>query len=216
MKDERLSKNSAGWKAVAMLATVISLGLSFQVRSLLASRAEVRRLREDMRHLHPGQHVPTVRAATLTGDSVTIGETSPGRSQVLIFFTTTCPYCRATLPAWRDLTRSLLADSAGRHDVYWVSLSSPDSTREYVKDHAIAAPVAFLPDKKVRRVYGVHGVPVTVVLDARGRVLHTRRTVLATAASIDSVMLMAERANAMTTRVQDSAAVPKAPSRSSP
>jgi peroxiredoxin len=216
MSGERVGRKLAAWKVLAILATALSAALSFQVRSLYGYRAEVRRLREDMRHLHPGQHVPTVRAATLAGDSVTLGETAPGRSQVLIFFTTTCPYCRATLPAWRDLSRSLLADRAGRHDVYWISLSSRDSTRQYVADHAITAPVVFLPDKKDRRVYGVHGVPVTVVLDGRGRVVHARRAALETAASIDSVLLMAERANAMTIRAQDSSAVLNAPPKPSP
>jgi peroxiredoxin len=202
----------AAWKVLAILATALSAALSFQVRSLYGYRAEVRRLREDMRHLHPGQYVPAVRAATLAGGSVTLGETAPGRSQVLIVFTTTCPYCRATLPAWRELTRSLQADSASRHDVVWVSLSARDSTRDYVAEHGITAPVAFFPDSRTRRAYGVHGVPVTIVLDARGRVMHARRAELATAASVDSVMLMVHRADSMTVAVQDSLATPKAAS----
>jgi hypothetical protein len=98
----------------------------------------------------------------------------------------------------------------------WVSLSSRDSTRDYVAEHGIAAPVAFFPDSRTRRAYGVHGVPVTIVLDARGRVVHARRAELSTAASIDSVILMVHRADSMTMRVQDSLAAPKAPSRSSP
>ena len=47
---------------------------------------------------HRGYVVPTLRAETLAGDSATIGEMPDSSGVRLVFvFTTTCPYCKATL-----------------------------------------------------------------------------------------------------------------------
>jgi peroxiredoxin len=161
-------------------------------------RAEVTILRGQSRVLErvellprPGQWLPTVRAVTLTGDSVTIGEVRDGRNQVLLFFTAQCPYCLRTVPAWRRLHEALASEPAGP-GVIWISLSSRDSTAEYVRRHGIRAEaVAFPPDWKMERVMRTRAVPVTVVLDHRGKISFTRAAVLGCDGAIDSVRVAA-------------------------
>jgi peroxiredoxin len=116
--------------------------------------------------------VPTFRALTLGGDSVTIGAT-PGRRQVLLFFTTTCPYCLASLPAWR---RIAAADSAEptRFDLIGVSLDSAEQSSRYVMVHAVPFLVVMLPERKLARLYRASSVPLTMVLDSTGRVVYAR------------------------------------------
>src|SRR5512140_2924550 len=97
--------------AAGLIAT-----LALEVRSLRSKATELMARRS---FPYESQWVPTVRAATLLGDSVTIGETTPGRTQVLIAFSVTCPHSLASLPAWKRISAALLADSARRADVYW-------------------------------------------------------------------------------------------------
>lgn len=85
----------------------------------------------------PGYWLPTTHAATLTGDSVVLGKTAAGRSQVLIYFTVTCPYCLQSVPWWKETVARLDADEQGRFDIIWVSLSDRDSTANYVARHDI-------------------------------------------------------------------------------
>jgi len=187
-----------------LLAGVVIVVLALEVRALRPQAIELKRMRA---FPFVGQWVPTVRAVTLQGDSVTVGETSKGRSQVLIFFTVSCPYCRQTLPAWKRITAELLADSARRHDIYWVSLSAADSTRQYVAEHGISAPVLLPPDAKMVHVYRVKGVPMTLVVDYRGRITHVHPSVISSPAGIDSVLALARQVDAVAV---SAAAVPQA------
>ncbi|MEJ7812538.1 MAG: redoxin domain-containing protein [Gemmatimonadaceae bacterium] len=188
------SGTKASWYArikasVVYVALAVALGLvavlSLQART---QRGELRRYQYRTMHPYPGMWVPTVRAATLAGDSVTIGRTALGRRQVLIAFTTTCDFCRQSIPRWKRLSAELVADTTHQAEVFWLSLSSADSTRRYVREHQIAFPVIKLPEAKLERVYRTNAVPVIVVLSDSGRVVYSRAAVLSTRAAIDSVL----------------------------
>ena len=155
---------------------------------------QVRQLRAFPR---AGQWMPTVRAVSTTGDSLTLGETTSGRAQVLIFFTTTCPYCKENLDAWKRISSELAADSARRFDVVWVSGSYMDSTRAYVERNGITVPVVKMPSNKWIRAFQVKGVPMTMVLDHWGRVAHMHPSLFASSAARDSVVAAAYRAAAV-------------------
>lgn len=143
-----------------------------------------------------GQYLPTVRAATLQGDSVTVGETTRGRSQVLIYFSPNCQYCRETLPEWKRISDALLRDPARRFDVIWVSVSTEDSTRAYVESHQLTGTVVRMPSSKLHRVARVKAVPMTLVLDRQGQVVHVHPSVFRTRPASDSVVTAAHLAAA--------------------
>lgn len=174
--------------------------LTMQVHRLVPQAEELRK-----RKAFPfvSQAVPTVRLIDYQGDSVTIGETTEGRSQVLFFFTTSCPKCAATLPEWKKLSERLAADSGRRIDVIGVSLSSADSTLQYVATQSLPYPVVRLTDLKSKRLFRVKGVPMTLVLNWEGQITHVHAGEFATREQRDSVSAMAVQ----TARVRADSAV---------
>jgi peroxiredoxin len=189
------SNNSTRWIPQLILAVCLALIviLGLQARALRGYQRQVQRMKTLP---HAGQWVPTVRVSTIVGDSITIGETTAGRAQVLIAFSTTCEFCMATIPHWKRLTDSLTRDPRSRFDVVWLSASSWDSTRSYASRHGIVAPVAKLPSAKLARVYQIKVVPLTLVIDRWGRVEHAHASLFKNAAALDSVFVAAYRAAA--------------------
>lgn len=135
---------------------------------------------------YAGMVVPAVKATTLTGDTITIGDPPSGGRQVLLFLTTTCGYCRETLPAWRQLAAALRSSAEGV-EVIGVSLDSPAATVEYVRKESLTFPIVELPDARMRSLYRAKGVPITLVVGDGGRVLHSRMGALTTQSATDSV-----------------------------
>src|SRR5438552_3092671 len=102
-----------------LAATVLTLGL--QNRSL---RERERDLVMRYTHPHKGVLLPPFRAATLRGDSVTIGELAHEGRQVLFFFTTKCPYCRASWPAIAKIDSEIKRNTVMRAQLIAIALES--------------------------------------------------------------------------------------------
>jgi len=148
---------------------------------------EVNDLRLRQHTLHAGLFVPAFRTVTLAGDSVTVGQAFAGGYQVLFVFTTTCPYCLATLPAWERIAEAAGAEASTRVQVLGISLDSATATGAYVTQHGLTFPVLTFPDDKTARLYRADAVPVTVVVDPDGRVILGRPGGL-TDAAVDSIL----------------------------
>lgn len=133
-------------------------------------------LREATRKPLPGYAVPTFTAPTLEGDTVTVGQTSPGQRQLLFVFTTTCPYCQATLPAWKHLASRVQADPGldREVEVLGISKDSLAATRAYRHEHDLEFPILQFPRRKLVRLYRGGAVPLTMILDADGVVEYSR------------------------------------------
>jgi len=173
----------AGAVATVMLALIILLG--FEVHSLRPKADELRR-RKALPYV--GQFQPTVKVATLTGDSIVLGETTFGRGQLLMFFTATCPICKRTVPSWKRISERLHADVARRFDVVWVSLSSADSAKRWVAEQRISDPVVRMPNSKMLAVYRIKGVPITLLLDEQGQVAYMHPSFYASVMAEDSLV----------------------------
>lgn len=170
---------------VAALALVVVLARQNQ-----ALAAQNTKLRKQATQPVAGLALPTFRTATLAGDSVTVGERADGGRQVLFVFTTTCPYCRASIPAWKRIAAA--ADSMAAPlpaSAFGVVLdTSDDAARRYIAEHALPYRVVKFPSRKVGAMYRVRSVPATLVLDAEGRVLYSKIGVLTDPAVVDSVL----------------------------
>ena len=111
-----------GVALLAASALVVRLGQ----RGIAISKAYAE-LRTKATLPYRGYAVPTFRAAALTGDSITVGQLpDSGGRQVVLVFTTTCPYCRATLPVWKQLADSLGGFGRGES---WPSASIRSASR---------------------------------------------------------------------------------------
>lgn len=185
--------------ATAVMTSLVVL-LSMQMKPLRAQARELM-LRKALPYI--GQVQPTLRAVTLDGDSVTIGETASHRAQVLLFFSPSCTYCRETAPSWKQVAQAL-AVSRDSVDVLWVSTGDADSTRAWAAEHGLREPVVLMPRGKARATWRIKGVPLTLITDWQGQVRYVRPSVIRTVATQDSIVLAARTVSARVgdTRVQ--------------
>jgi len=167
------------------VAALLVVALAFQNRTL---REELRTLRRRGERPYPGLVVPTFRAVTLAGDSVTIGEGAPGARQVLFIFNTTCGFCRETLSYWRRIADELRTEERREVEVYGISVDSEAETRRYVGEEGVSFPVLGFPEVKLVRLYRAEGVPRTLVLDHEGEVLYARAGSFNSQGVVDSVI----------------------------
>jgi peroxiredoxin len=168
--------------ATVAIAAILVVILAMRVRTL-------NRVNEDLyRRLsrpHAGMFVPAFSSSTTDGGVVSVGSPRAGR-QVLFVFTATCPYCRASIPAWTRIGADLEA-ARGRGAAVGVSLDPPDTTRAYATRHALRYPVAVFPDGRTAALYRAGSVPVTMVVDSTGRVVYARIGELNEGPAADSV-----------------------------
>lgn len=174
----RLSFGTAGTLGL-VAALLLVLALSHQNR-------ELRRQLVDLRYRsirpHAGLFVPAFRTATLSGDSVVVPD--PENPEVLVLFSTTCPYCLASIPSWNKLARLLQQHGTA---LIGISLDSTKQTIDYVADHGLDFPVAFFPDEGYRYMYRANSVPALVVLSPEGSIVYSRMGVLTEESAKDSV-----------------------------
>jgi peroxiredoxin len=134
-------------------------------------------------------YVPVIRAPSLQGDSVLIGEPGEGERQVLLVFDTRCPYSRASLPWWNELAERLAEDSGAQ--TYGVSLDSLEASRTYAMEHGLVFSVVSLAQRRAQRLFHLRRVPQILILSDEGRVAFTRLGVLESDAAVDSIVAAA-------------------------
>lgn len=168
--------------AALVLASAIIVVLALQQRSL---KREIAECRTRMRTLHRGAFVPAVRVPTIEGDTVILGQSPSGAPQLLLVLTTTCPYCKASLPHWQKLAPE--AQDLGAQ-VFAVSLDAAAATDAYRDEHQLDLPFVILERWKDKVLYRAWSVPQTAVLDADGRVVHVTLGVFDRPQARDSVL----------------------------
>lgn len=166
---------------LALSGLVVALGL--QNRSLEDRIGEVIRQSSTPRE---GMYIPEIRITTLAGDSLRIARGADGSRQVLAVFTTTCPYCRASIPRWKELEERLGEEGGAR--LIGIAVDSVHRAEAYVREHGITYPVTVLNHPRYFQFLRVQAVPEMLVLDHEGRVTFTRIGVMETAAAVDSVL----------------------------
>ncbi|MDB4949445.1 MAG: cytochrome c biosis protein [Gemmatimonadetes bacterium] len=168
--------------ATIAIAAILVVVLAVRVRTLNRLNEELyRRLSRP----HAGMFVPAFSSSTTDGGVVSVGSPRAGK-QVLFVFNATCPYCRASIPAWTRIGIALQAAN-GRGAAVGVSLDAPDTARAYATRHALRYPVAVFPDGRTAALYRAGSVPVTMVVDSTGRVVYARIGELNEGSAADSV-----------------------------
>ncbi len=171
-------------------AAVLVVVLGQQKRDLInqVEQAELRARRAATEPLR-GMYMPAFQAAPVEGGAATtIGQLPAEGRQVLLFYTTTCPYCLSSIPAWKQITSAVDTISSIRATVYGVSLDSLDATRTYITKHGLPYPTVQFPNDKLAAMYRSGTVPVTLVLDEQGRTVYSRTGELREKVAIDSVI----------------------------
>ncbi|HVH12989.1 MAG TPA: TlpA disulfide reductase family protein [Longimicrobium sp.] len=186
MKDRLVS--ALPYLALAAAAVLVVV-LGQQKRDLIE---QVEKAQLDLRRATTeplrGMYMPAFNAPTVEGDSATIGQLAGEGRQVLLMYTTTCPFCLSSIPAWKEVTAAVDTMTGMRATVYGVSLDSADVTRQYITKHGLPYPTIRFPDSRTAGMYRAGTVPVTLVLDENGRAVYTRTGELRDRAAIDSVI----------------------------
>ena len=178
--------------AALMLTIVISVGLLVRVaQGKQAAEERVQRLFDRTQNPHAGVYVPIYEATSTAGEAVRLGRPEPGTRQLLLFFTTTCPYCLNSVPSWNALAE--LADSRGDVSALGVALDSTHLVTAYQGDHGLKYPVVELHDPRFLRLFRVTTVPLTMVIEPDGRVAYVRRGQFANHTFVDSVRAVLDR-----------------------
>ncbi|UCD24379.1 MAG: TlpA family protein disulfide reductase [Gemmatimonadota bacterium] len=111
---------------------------------------------------------------------------SVGHVQILFVFTTTCQYCKASLPAWKQIAAELAASE--RAEVVGVSIDSVEPTRRYLVEHGIELPVVSFTDRRLLALYRAGTTPQTLIIDADGRVGYSHLGAVTDPLVIDSIL----------------------------
>lgn len=113
--------------------------------------------------------VPAFRLPSLRDPgSVVSLESFRGRPVVVNFWASWCVPCRKEMPAFQAVYREV------HTRVAFVGVDHEDARTDalaFVRTTGVRYPIAFDPDGKTARDYGMFGVPTTVFIDARGREL---------------------------------------------
>jgi peroxiredoxin len=184
-------------RAAVAFTCVMLVGAAFLVILLARQNRLLRETKQRLtdRILYPyaGLFVPEARVESLAGDTVVIGSGTTGRPQLLFFFTTSCQYCKESIPIWNSLADSVAAGTPPVAMVYGVSLSSKDSTRAFMRDHPVRFPVVTMLGPRMRYLYRARAVPVTVVLGSDGRYSFSSLGVITSSATVDSLLRAARQ-----------------------
>ncbi len=166
-----------GWvvPSALLFATALVVLLAIQNRAL---REDYAALLEQTRLPHPGLPLPTFETVTMDGKPVTIGRSPDGARQILFIFDTSCPYCEASLPAWKKIATALDTAPGDGIDVYGISLDAADTSARYAAQHGLSFPILTFPEAKLAALYRSRVVPQLLLLDSAGVVLYARPGVL--------------------------------------
>jgi cytochrome c biogenesis protein CcmG/thiol:disulfide interchange protein DsbE len=114
---------------------------------------------------------PPLPSAVLQGPAATLASLR-GRPALVNFWASWCLPCRQEAPALERLWRSLHGSAA----VVGVDFDDErDAAREFIRSHGLSYPMLSDPSGAAGPRFGFSGLPTTVVLDPRGRIVETLR-----------------------------------------
>ena len=113
-----------------------------------------------------GEPAPALPSRSLGGPPVTLASLR-GEPAAINFWASWCIPCRREAPELELLHRA--PHGPGRLvGVNWMDGLS--DARAFIRDYHLTFPNLRDPDGEVGRAYGIVGLPVTVILDSRGRI----------------------------------------------
>ncbi|HEX2202386.1 MAG TPA: TlpA disulfide reductase family protein [Longimicrobium sp.] len=175
--------------AALTLAAVLVVVLGQDKRELIGKVEDLQvKYREAVTQPRPGMFMPAFQTTTLDGRPATVGQLPAEGKQVLFVYTTTCRYCKSTLPTWKRLAALLDTMRTPRVQVFGVSLDSLEATRKYSAENRLPYPTVSFPEDKLVQMYRAGTVPLTLVLDQEGRTVYSRVGEITQQAAFDSIV----------------------------
>jgi thiol-disulfide isomerase/thioredoxin len=114
---------------------------------------------------------PDYVGTTLDGEPVLL-TSHPGQAVVLSFWATWCPYCLKELPILDGIQKA----GKGKIHVIAVNTEKRDVFRKVVRAlDSLGLQLAYDPDGKARKAYGVSGIPHMVIIGRDGKIVAVYR-----------------------------------------
>ena len=178
--------------AALALATALVVALGWQLHQ---ARENQRWLSQRATQPYIGMYVPHIAMASLDGASRTLGQ-PVGDYQVLYFFTTGCPHCRASAPLVKAIAGQLEAASGGRAEMIGVALDPAVAADAYAREHGFAFPVIASQDRRSAMLFRARNVPLLLVIGRDGRVRYARVGEINTKEGVNGVLTAVRRKEA--------------------
>ena len=118
-----------------------------------------------------GEPAPALPSAVLQPPKVTIADLR-GEPALINFWASWCDPCRQEAPELERLSRTL---PGGARLVGVDYTDREDAAREFIRTYDWTFPVLSDPDGVYGARYSFSGLPTTVVIDSRGRIVETLR-----------------------------------------
>ncbi|MGH8084598.1 MAG: peroxiredoxin family protein [Lysobacter sp.] len=173
-----------GLVAALVLSTALVLLLALEVRQ---SREAQRWLAERASQPYQGMYVPRVPVTALDGSRHELGQPR-GEYQVLYFFTTTCPHCRASVPLIKSIADQLDDASGGQARMLGIAHDTPEAAAAYAREHELPFPIVASQDRRTAMLFRARKVPLVMVVGRDGRVRYSRIGVLNSKEGVTGVL----------------------------
>lgn len=149
---------------VMLVQIAVTLALSRQIGVLFERVTPVGAMISDAGP-DMGTQVPNLTLPNLNGAEIILGKTAPGRSQMFFFLSTSCPICKALLPA----LRSMKGSEKDWLDIVLASDGKAAKHRDLIANEGLADfPYVLSPDLGL--TFKVAKLPFAVLIDETGNI----------------------------------------------
>jgi len=119
-----------------------------------------------------GQLATDFTLTDLNGKKVTLSSFRNKKAVVLSFWATWCPYCIREIPGLKNLHTKFNKRGLEILSINIAANDPPYRVTQYVKKKAIPYTVLYDKDGTLSRTYGVTGIPVSVIIDKKGKIVY--------------------------------------------
>ena len=145
---------------------------------LAAAPDEPRRIRATIREPQRREIAPAFRLSDASGKPATLSKFR-GKVVLLDFWATECGGCVLEIPSFTEIaakkTKNLAVVGISM-DIFWEDLTSAEEgwqhVRPFVKTHGVNYPI-LMGDDRTFKAYKLDALPVTLLLDKKGRIAAT-------------------------------------------
>lgn len=179
-------------QSVLMVSVIV---VESAVLALLTERtAQLRRNFVEVRAAsmtpHAGGYFPRFDGLAVHDDTtIHVGIGAKGQRQLVLYYSRTCDFCRASLGAWKRLISSVGSTPSITPIV--IAVDSGAATRDSLRRAGISVPVILFPSRRERVLARGSATPQTLLVDSDGRILASH-----TGFVTDSVLDVVRRAAA--------------------
>jgi peroxiredoxin len=159
-----------------ILTLLVILSLSIEVVWLSVQNRRMKLMLSSLTPAHQveplkaGERVGPVRLQLIGGGTTELKYDEPKNKHLLFIFSTTCPHCEKTMPAWDTIAQKT---SSNNCSIIGISVDSIRQTTEYVLKKKLAFYVSSVSDSGFIKNYKIPGWPETILVESGGIVQKT-------------------------------------------